>query len=258
MGFDNFTNSIGFENYYGRNEYDNDDDFDGKWGIFDHKFFDFFEKSLNEKKQPFLAAIFSLSAHHPYTLPIGFENKFPRGKIPIQQCIAYSDYSLMQFFMKAKYEKWYENTLFIITADHTSEISDSEFNNSTGRYSIPIVYYMPNDSLLGEYSNTTQQLDIMPSVLDYLNYEYKFYSLGNSIFNKHNVFFEAISYNSGVYQYICGDSIYYFIEGSQLIESEINPFYEFNKTEKYETNYQNRFKALIQEYNKDIIDNKMN
>jgi len=258
MGFDNFTNSIGFENYYGREEYNNDDDFDGKWGIFDHKFFDFFEKSLNEKKQPFLAAIFSLSAHHPYTLPLGFENKFPKGEIPIQQCIAYSDYSLMQFFKKSKNEKWFENTLFIITADHTSEISDKNFNNSAGRYAIPIIFYMPNDTLEGEYSNITQQLDIMPSVLDYLNYDDNFYSLGNSIFNKNKKKSEAISYNSSVYQYISGDSIYNLSEGTKLIESKINPFYSFIKVEKHEPNYRSRFKAIVQEYNQDIIENKMN
>jgi len=261
MGFDNFTKSIGFQNYYGRKEYDNDDDYDGKWGIFDHKFFQYFLESLNQKKQPFFASIFSLSAHHPYTLPKGFENKFPKGKLPIQECIAYSDYSLRQFFNNAKQEPWFNTTLFVITADHTSEIADKDYSNSAGKYAIPIVYYMPLDSLVGEYYNTTQQIDIMPSILDYINFDEDFYSFGNSVFSNSEIK-ESISYNNGVYQYINGNSISSFagaldsiididkIDNYKILKSPLNKNAEINSEQ--------RIKAIIQKYNYDIIHDRMN
>ena len=261
MGFDNFTKSIGFQNYYGRNEYNNDDDFDGKWGIFDHKFFQYFLKSLNKKKQPFFASIFSLSAHHPYTLPKGFGNRFPKGKLPIQECIAYSDYALQKFFDRAKNSDWFKNTLFVITADHTSEIADKDFLNSAGKYAIPIVYYMPSDSLVGEYNKTTQQIDIMPSIINYLNLDIDFYSLGNSVFSN-SKFHESISYNNGVYQYINGNSISSFAGAlDSIIDTDKIDNYkilqlQFN--EKTDVNFEQRIKAIIQEYNYDIIHDRMN
>jgi len=261
MGFDNFTKSVGFQNYYGRREYNNDEDYDGKWGIFDHKFFQYFLESLNQKKQPFFTSIFSLSAHHPYTLPVGFENRFPKGKLPIQECIAYSDYALQQFFDNAKQEPWFNNTLFVITADHTSEIADNEFSNSVGKYAIPIVYYMPSDSLIGKNYYTTQQIDVLPSILDYLNYDEDFYSLGNSIFSN-SIFHESITYNNGVYQYISGDSIIGFADALDSIidKDNINNYKILNSEliNNIDINYEKRIKAIIQEYNYDIIHDRMN
>ena len=261
MGFDNFARSIGFQDYYGRNEYNNDDDYDGKWGIFDHKFFKYFLKSLNQKKQPFFASIFSLSAHHPYTLPLGFENRFPKGRLPIQECIAYSDYALQKFFEKAENMKWFDNTLFVITADHTSEIADKDYSNSAGKYAIPIVYYMPSDSLVGEYYQTTQQIDIMPSILDYIGFDEDFYSLGNSVFSN-SIYHESISYNNGIYQYISGSAISSFaIALDSIIDNDSIDNYDVLKshfTKKVDGNSVQRIKAIIQKYNYDIIHDRMN
>ncbi len=258
MGFDNFVKSIGYEHYYGRQEYNNDKDFDGQWGIFDHKFFAFFGRRLTKIKQPFIASIFSLSAHHPYTLPPGFNGKFPKGKLPIQECMAYSDFALQQFFKYAKKQDWYQNTLFVITADHTSEVADKDFNNPAGRYAIPIVYFMPTDSLQGHFVLTTQQIDIMPSVLDYLHYPKSFYSLGNSIFSDERR--TSISFRNGIYQLIEGDSLIQFNTNNNNFVNYClcqwpkvapcrNHFTPFN-SHRY-------LKAMIQEYNYDLVNDKM-
>ncbi len=259
MGFDNFTNSIGYKHYYGRNEYANDKDFDGLWGIFDDKFFQFFGENLSRTKQPFLATIFSLSAHHPYTIPKRFKGVFPKGKIPIQEAMAYSDYALSKFFAYAKNQEWFLNTLFVITADHTSEIADVDYNNPAGKYAIPIIYYMPSDSLQGVVKSVTQQLDIMPSILDYLHFDSSFYSLGNSVFSNENCF--SISYNNGVYQIIGIDSLIQF-------NPELNIFndYSLNKWKLFKPNAINsniinlhsKVKAFVQEFNYDLVNDKMN
>ncbi|MCK5847511.1 MAG: sulfatase-like hydrolase/transferase [Bacteroidales bacterium] len=256
MGFSNFMASIGFDNYYGRNEYNNEMDFDGKWGIFDHKFFSFFEEELSKKPEPFFASIFSLSAHHPYTIPKEFEGKFPKGKGEIQQSIAYSDYALQQFFEKAKNTSWFSNTLFVITADHTSEVTDENYNNEGGKYAIPILYYMPSDSLIGNFDKTTQQIDILPSILDYLNYPESFYSLGNSIFTE-SKYRESISYNNGIYQYISGNDILQFnpSNDSIILHTTLNKV--LNAKGDTITNKQQRIKSFIQEFNFDLVNDKM-
>lgn len=258
MGFDNFTKAINFQHYFGRDEYANDEDYDGLWGIFDDKFFQYFGRNLSKTNQPFFATIFSLSAHHPYTIPARYKDKFPEGKIPIQQVIAYSDYALARFFYYARKQEWFSNTIFVITADHTSEIADNDYNNPAGKYAIPIVYYMPSDSLVGKVQSTTQQIDIMPSILDYLNYDADFYSLGNSVFSKENNF--SITYNNGVYQIIDNDSLLQFNPDQNKFKS-----YKLKNWSNLQTdttflegiNLRTKIKAFVQKYNYDLVNDKM-
>lgn len=259
MGFDNFTKAIGYQSYYGRDEYANDDDFDGLWGIFDDKFFKFFGEKLTQSKQPFFATIFSLSAHHPYTIPERYNGKFPKGRIPIQQAMAYSDFALSQFFTYAKTQEWFSNTIFVITADHTSEIADPDFNNPAGKYAIPIIYYMPSDSLIGEINSTTQQIDILPSVLDYLNYDKDFYSLGNSIFSKENDF--SLSFNNGIYQIINSDSLLQFNPDNNTFTAySLNQWrlFKLDSLISEPKSIRKKVKAFIQKYNYDLVNDKMN
>ena len=120
MGFDNFSRSSGFDHYFGRTEYDNDDDFDGSWGIYDEPFLQQAALEIDKMKLPFLAVLFTLSSHHPYKIPDKYVNQFPEGTLPLHQSIAYADFSLKRFFETALKMSWFSNTLFVITADHTS------------------------------------------------------------------------------------------------------------------------------------------
>ncbi len=77
MGFLGFGNILGFKNYYGKNEYNNDADFDGIWGIWDEPFFQYFANTISAKKSPFMATMFSVSSHHPFKIPAKYDGKFP-------------------------------------------------------------------------------------------------------------------------------------------------------------------------------------
>jgi phosphoglycerol transferase MdoB-like AlkP superfamily enzyme len=101
MGFQAFANMAGFDHYYGRTEYGNNADFDGWWGIWDEPFFQYCVDVFNEKQQPFMASIFTVSSHHPFMLPKQHENAFPKGDIDIHQTVGYTDYSLRKFFESA-------------------------------------------------------------------------------------------------------------------------------------------------------------
>ena len=205
MGFYGYCKKAGFDKYYGLEEFDNDDDYDGTWGIYDEPFFNFFANKLNVESQPFFTTFFSLSAHPPYSLPKKYQNTFKDGELEIHKLIQYSDFSLKTFFNKVKYEDWFSNTIFHITADHTSPKSvNSKYKNKIGRYSIPMIFYAPSLELIGVDSIITQQIDIMPSVLDLLNFDHDYFSFGESVFDKKGW---AIHYNNKRYCLITENGI---------------------------------------------------
>ena len=79
--------SLGFDHYYGRTEYGNDDDFDGTWGIWDEKFLEYTKGVLDKKKEPFFSTIFTVSSHEPYKIPKEYEGKFPSENNQMHQWI---------------------------------------------------------------------------------------------------------------------------------------------------------------------------
>lgn len=182
MGFDNFARSAGFARYAGMEDYPGGTGEAGEWGIPDGPFLSFFEDELKTTGEPFLAVFFSLSAHHPFKLPAPYEGKFPEGPHPITKMVSYADEALKLFFEKAARSPYFENTLFVITADHAGPALSPEAGSRAGAYRIPILFYAPGDpSLKGVSLKTSQQLDIMPTVLDYLGYGEKYFSLGQNM-----------------------------------------------------------------------------
>jgi hypothetical protein len=203
MSFDIFCRAAGYDHYYGRREYGNEKDYDGNWGIRDEPFLQYAALGISRMRSPFFATIFTLSSHPPYDVPEPYKSTLPAGTLPVHQSIAYADMSLRKFFETAAQQPWYEHTLFVITADHCSPMSEHPYyQQDPGRYAIPIIYYAPGDTnLRGDYHPLTQQIDILPSVLDYLGYEQPFYALGNSIFRTDNDRF-VINQVSDNYQWL--------------------------------------------------------
>ncbi len=119
---------------------------------------------------------------------------------------------------------------------------------------------MPADSLVKTFDLTTQQADIMPSVLNYLHYDIPFYSIGNSVFSD-SIYHEAIAFNNGVYQYISGDSIINFSgeEGEKMQAQALKnwPIIAPAKLQNLQGNNQKRLKSIIQKYNQDLVQDKM-
>lgn len=174
MHFDRFTKSVGIENYFGLNEYPDQKDHDGSWGIFDEPYLQWACKKLSEFQSPFFSTVFTLSSHQPYNLPDKYRDKFKDERSLILKAIRYTDFSLEQFMKCAEKETWYNNTLFIFTADHTGPFlnADSTFES---RYQIPLVFFSPNKQGLKNIDTNqyAQHIDILPTILDILNIEYK-------------------------------------------------------------------------------------
>ena len=261
MGFDNFCRLAGFDQYFGRNEYKGDQkDYDGNWGIFDEPYYHYCVKKFSEMRQPFVTTIFSLSSHHPYTIPAKYKNKFPKGSLPIEESIGYADYSLRKFFEEAKTKEWFGNTLFVITADHTGPAEAEQYRTRTGIYEIPIIYYCQKDSLTGNSDHATQQCDILPSVLDYLHYSGNYSAFGNSVFSANDHF--AINYMSNAYQLINDDYVLQF--DGEAVTGLCDYHRDFNLTmnltaEKKTTaaEMEKKLKAIIQQYQQGMLHNTL-
>src|SRR5690606_23551254 len=204
MGFSSYIKMAGIDHYYGKNEYNNDADFDGIWGIWDEPFLQYFARTLNTFPQPFFSAVFSLSSHHPFEVPEQYEGKFPKGTLPVHQGIGYTDMALKKFFAAASKMPWYKNSLFVITADHSTVAWHDEYKTSLGAFAIPILIFDPSGELKGEVKQPVQQIDIMPSLLNYLNFDKPYFAFGSDMINYGPGNF-VIQYIDGLYQIIMGD-----------------------------------------------------
>ena len=261
MGFDSYTHLVGFEKYYGRNEYNNEADYDGKWGIRDEEFMQYTARQLNGMQQPFCAALFSLSSHHPYFVPPKYSNILRTGNLPIQQSIMYADLSLSKFFHTIQHMPWYQNTLFVITADHTSEGYYPYYETTAGQYAIPLLFYKPGDELKGRSAITAQQTDIMPTVLSYLGYDRKYLAYGTNLLDSLTPHF-SVHFSSGVYGMMKSKYLIEF-DGSRsthLFNLYRDPLQKINllNSERAERDKLERFmKAFIQQYNNRLIENRL-
>jgi phosphoglycerol transferase MdoB-like AlkP superfamily enzyme len=262
MGFDSFAKMVGFDNYFGLNEYPDKADFDGIWGVWDEPFFKFFGEKMNSFKQPFLASIFSVSSHHPFKVPEKYTGKFKKGSAPILEVVGYTDFSLKEFFSEISKSSWFNNTLFVLTADHTNESVHKEFQNNFGSYSIPIIFYKPGSDLKGMKNRIAQQIDIMPTILSYLNYDEGYFAFGNDLLDDS---YESFAFNTS-------GSTYHLYMNDHIMEMIDNkPIGLFNyKTDLYleknllgnsnpvlQLQMEDKMKAIIQTYNNRLIDNNM-
>ena len=261
MGFQAFANVAGFEEYYGMSEYPDPSHFDGMWGVWDEEFFQFFAQTLNKFPQPFCAALFSVSSHHPFKVPERYEGVFPKGTLPIHQCIAYTDYSLKRFFETVSRMDWYPNTLFVITADHPNQTQFPEYQTSVGAFAVPLIFYRPDNSLAGQKDEFAQQIDIMPSVLGYLNYSKPFIAFGRDVFDSTSRPF-VVNYINNCYQYYSDDYVLIFDGKKTLglynIKDDIMLTNNLQGQLPDRVNeMESRLKAIVQQYNSRMIDDNL-
>ncbi|MCR5013228.1 MAG: LTA synthase family protein [Bacteroidales bacterium] len=205
MNFDIYAKNAGFDHYYGRTEYNNDDDFDGRWGIFDGPYLQYFLQTIDTFPQPFASIVYTLSSHHPYTLPKGFE--LPQEAYlwsGFEKTVYYTDCALRDFFERASEQPWYDSTLFVITADHANtEHYMAKYSNLWGMYSIPIAFYMPSRMPALKTNEMMEQSDLNVSILPALGINDTVFSFGRDVFDSLTQP-SFIAYLNQTYQYSDG------------------------------------------------------
>lgn len=262
MGFDTFINQAGFDKYFGLDEYENKEDHDGHWGIWDERYLQYVAKELSKLREPFLASVLTLTSHNPFRVPEEYEGKFPKGHIPIHQCIGYTDYSLQQFFETASQQDWFDNTLFVITADHAVDGYLPEYKTAEGAFTVPILFYAPDSDLVGfDNSTVAQHTDIMPTILSMLGVEDRYIAFGNDMFYNDDLHF-AFNYYNGAYQLIEDEWMLQFMDDEtmgfyNIIEDRYMKNNLVDQLPLLQNKMEKLIKAIIQQYNNRLIDNDL-
>ncbi|MBP7189893.1 MAG: sulfatase-like hydrolase/transferase [Rickettsiaceae bacterium] len=186
-GFSYFDN---LENYFSKNGYEildrnnlkeDDISFANIWGVADE---DILTKAINKfdsyNGKPFFSIVMTTSNHRPYT--------FPEGRIDLpsgagrKAAVKYTDYAIGKFINEARKKPWFKDTVFVIIADHCAS-SAGKTNLPIEKYHIPLIIYSPGFVAPKIISNLSSQIDVLPTVLGLLNFDYDSKFMGRDILN---------------------------------------------------------------------------
>lgn len=261
MNFHITSKSNGFDDYYGREEYNNDSDYDGTWGIYDMPFLQYSAEKLNEYEAPFAATIYLLSSHNPYSLPDNYKvPDYLSDNTPFEKTVRYVDDALSLFFKKVSQYEWFDNTVFVIVSDHgNSEHHFDRYKNIRGTCQIPLAFYSPNIIKKERVEEIAQQTDINISILSVLGIKEDVFSFGRNLFDS----IQKPSFTSFL------NSMYRYSDGKYFMLSDgkdIHAVYDINdenlsnnliKNESYDwSDLDKGFKSRLQQYNNRMNRNK--
>ena len=185
----------------------------------------------------------------------------------MHRSISYSDHAIRRYFEKVKNEPWFNNTIFVFTADHCGVAHRDDYNNDMGRFLIPIFFYTPGGQLPVKCDSTCliQQTDIMPTVLGLLNYQKPYFSFGKNVLDNSEQFVNFVFNDRN------GTSMYYLDD--LMIEyrgNELIGIYEFKRDFQLRHNLlserarfkqlpfmQRQMEAIIQQYVLRMIHNRL-
>lgn len=259
MGFMAFARSTGFQQYYGREDYDEDkrfggdDDFDGMWAIWDEPFLQYYATKMSEMKEPFMTAVFTASSHHPYEIPEKYKDVYPEEGIIMHKCIRYTDMAIGKFFETASKQPWFNNTIFVMTSDHTNMSDHDYYQTDLGGFCSPIIIYEPGnpDCQPEMQDKIAQQIDILPTVMGMLHYPKPYFGFGIDVLNTSAEDTWAVNYLNGIYQYVKHGHVLQF-DGQQTkaVYALTDSLMQHDVKGKVPQQHQmeRKLKAIIQQY----------
>ena len=217
MGFMAFARKTGFQQYFGREDFDadprfdGDADFDGMWAIWDEPFLQYYCTKMTEMKEPFMTAVFTASSHHPYEIPEKYRDVYPEEGIIMHKCIRYTDMALGKFFREASRQPWFKNTIFVLTSDHTNMSDHDVYQTDLGGFCSPIIIFEPgSDRQPAILPKIAQQIDILPTLMGLLHYPDPYFAFGIDVLNTPADSTWAVNYLNGIYQYVKHDHVLQF------------------------------------------------
>jgi phosphoglycerol transferase MdoB-like AlkP superfamily enzyme len=173
---------VGIDDYYSKDTYHHPEQDDGNWGIYDEYFFPYFADIVATQKQPFFSVLFNTSSHPPFAIPAAQRNRFAiPGQSPQLNAVTYVDDCFRVLFEKISTQPWFQNSIFVFVADHTLIENIDRRSYLYKAFHIPFFIYDPQHPRQMIIDQPVQQLDIVPTILDHLNYSKPFMSFGNRI-----------------------------------------------------------------------------
>ena len=152
------------------------------WGVADEDLYSLAMAKLDQEHARggrFFAHIMTTSNHRPYTFP---ENRVDWPQKRREGVVKYSDWAIGDFLKRAADKPWFDNTLFILTTDHTAKAA-GKTDLPTTRYHIPMIWYAPAFIKPGVMSRVMSQVDIPPTLMGWLGLKYESRFFGYDIFN---------------------------------------------------------------------------
>lgn len=198
---DSIANALGFQEYYGKEDVPLLKTYPQEQPRFgwDYDALQFFNQKLSQpgEKQPFFAFMFTGTTHEPFpTIGKEFE-RYPHSnenENGFLNTLKYSDWALEQFMLEAQKQPWYQNTIFIFTADHTLDAKSDEALPE--KYHIPLLIFTPDGTLPPtRHQQLASQYDIFPTIMDLLGFNQTIYTFGQSLYAPKSV--NSVMLNNG-------------------------------------------------------------
>ena len=155
--------------------------FENIWGVADEDLFSLALRELDSRhvaSKPFFAHIMTTSNHRPFTYPAG-RIDIP-SKTGREGGVKYTDWAIGKFIEQARAKPWFDNTLFVIVADHTHKGRGRQ-ELPLENYHIPMVIYAPKHVPPRRVDTIASQIDVAPTILGLLNISYRSRFFGQDI-----------------------------------------------------------------------------
>jgi phosphoglycerol transferase MdoB-like AlkP superfamily enzyme len=189
-GYSYFDN---MKTFFGGNDYDVIDrsalaekeiTFANIWGVADEDMFTHTIKQLDSNYasgKPFFSHIMTVSNHKPFTYPAG-KIDIPPSTKSREGAVKYTDYAIGKFLKDVQSKPWFPNTIFVIVSDHCASAAGKTSLPVTG-YHIPLLIYSPANIQPQKVDALMSQIDVAPTILGLLKFNYKSKFIGQDIFN---------------------------------------------------------------------------
>jgi phosphoglycerol transferase MdoB-like AlkP superfamily enzyme len=185
---DAIAGSAGFKRFYGKEDIpillDYPDPDAARWG-WDYETYMFAAEQMEKSKKPFLTYILTSTTHTPYPrLPKGLE-KYPHHQSEEEgflNTVNYTDWSIKQFMDRLRKQPWFDDTIFIFTADHA--LAHYQSGGLKDRFQIPLIIYAPKLFKPATIKQVGSQVDIFTTIVETLTLKGKYSSAGDSLLNQ--------------------------------------------------------------------------
>ncbi len=149
------------------------------WGVSDLSLFNnsmHYLDSVSANSKPFLAVYSTISTHPPHVIPTN-ENFRPTAESQLDKSYEYSDWAIGQFLEELKDKEWYNNTLFIFTADHGRNFNVT-YEMPLSYNHIPLIFYYPGKLEAKTDERLALQMDVFPTIMNILKMPYTNNTMG--------------------------------------------------------------------------------
>ncbi|MEO7988752.1 MAG: LTA synthase family protein [Chryseolinea sp.] len=212
---------------------DEDIDYENVWGVADENLFTLVEREIEKtlkNGKPIFAHVMTTTNHRPYT--------YPEGRIDIpshtsrEGAVKYTDYAIGKFIKACRTKPWFDNTVFVIVADHCAS-SAGKTELPVNKYHIPLFIYSPANIPAAKMTRLMSQIDLGPTLLGLLNFSYTSKFFGYDMYQLEEGRERAFISTYQTLGFIKDDKL--VILAPQKKASEVKPNFEDGSTENTAT-----------------------